>query len=128
VPVWLSDPSAPGGRELNIAAFSPAADGVQGNLGRNVLTGFGMTQLDLAIRHDFKFGDKTALEFRVEAFNVFNHPGFADPQRYLINPLFGQSTSMLNLMLGTGTPASGLAPIFQSGGARSVQITARFRF
>ena len=128
VPVWLSDPSAPGGRELNIAAFSPAADGVQGSLGRNVLTGFGMTQLDLAIRHDFKFGDKRALEFRVEAFNVFNHPGFADPQRYLINPLFGQSTSMLNLMLGTGTPASGLAPIFQSGGARSVQITARFRF
>jgi hypothetical protein len=128
VPVWLTNASAPGGKQLNSAAFALAADGVQGNLGRNVLTGFGMTQLDLAVRRDFIFREKRALEFRVEAFNVFNHPGFADPQRYLVNPLFGQSTSMLNLMLGTGTPASGLAPIFQSGGARSVQITARFRF
>ncbi len=128
VPVWLDDPSAPGGKRLNSAAFAPVADGVQGSLGRNSLTGFGMAQLDLALRREFTFSEKRSLQFRVEAFNIFNHPGFADPQRYLVNPLFGQSTSMLNLMLGTGTPASGLAPIFQTGGARSVQLTARFRF
>jgi hypothetical protein len=31
-------------------------------------------------------------------------------------------------MLGTGSPGSGLAPVFQSGGARSLQIVLRFRF
>jgi hypothetical protein len=35
---------------------------------------------------------------------------------------------MLNLMLGTGSPGSGLAPIFQSGGARSLRFVLRFRF
>ena len=38
------------------------------------------------------------------------------------------STSMLNLMLGTGSPGSGLSPILQTGGPRSLQATVRFRF
>jgi len=53
---------------------------------------------------------------------------FADPVRFRSSPLFGQSNSMLNLMLGTGSLGSGLAPVFQSGGARSLQIVMRFRF
>jgi len=48
--------------------------------------------------------------------------------RFLSSPLFGQSPSMLSMMLGTGSPGSGLTPIFQSGGARSVQVSLRFRF
>jgi hypothetical protein len=35
---------------------------------------------------------------------------------------------MLNLMLGTGSPGSGAVPMFQSGGARSLEIGIRFRF
>ena len=35
---------------------------------------------------------------------------------------------MLNLMLGTGSLASGLAPMFQSGGARAFQISLRLSF
>ena len=52
----------------------------------------------------------------------------ADPIPFLSSPIFGQSNSMLNLMLGTGSPGSGLAPIFQAGGARSVRFVFRFRF
>jgi hypothetical protein len=48
--------------------------------------------------------------------------------RYLQHPLFGQSASMLNLMLGSGTPYSGLTPGFQPGGARSLQAVMRLRF
>ena len=65
---------------------------------------------------------------RLEAFNALNQANFADPVRYLSSPVFGQSTSMLNLMLGTGSPGSGLSPLLQNGGARSVQGTIRFRF
>ena len=35
---------------------------------------------------------------------------------------------MLNLMLGTGSPGSGLAPMFQIGGARSVELAVRVSF
>jgi hypothetical protein len=120
-PVWV-------GGQLNPAAFSSAADAVQGNLGRNAISGFGMNQLDVALRHEFSIRERQSIELRVEGFNALNHPNFADPVRFLDSPLFGQSTSMLNHMLGSGSPGSGLAPLFQSGGARSLQLTLRFRF
>jgi hypothetical protein len=52
----------------------------------------------------------------------------ADPVRFVANPLFGEPASMLNLMLGSGTPASGLAPMLQVGGPRSIQVGLRLRF
>jgi hypothetical protein len=127
-PAWIADPNAPGGRRLNAGAFQAAPNLAQGNLGRNALTGFGMSQLDLSLRREFLVREQRSVQLRVEAFNALNHANFADPVRFLTSPLFGQSSSMLNFMLGTGSPGSGLAPIFQGGGARSVQIALRFRF
>jgi hypothetical protein len=126
-PVWITDASVPGGKRLNTDAFAPLT-AAQGTLGRNALTGFGMSQLDLALRRSFAIHDRCSVELRVEAFNALNHPNFADPILALDNPLFGVSTSMLNLMLGSGSPATGLTPAFQIGGARSMQFTIRFRF
>ncbi|MEZ5400618.1 MAG: TonB-dependent receptor [Bryobacteraceae bacterium] len=127
-PVWVADPTAPGGRRLNRAAFIARDPGQQGNLGRNAIRGFGMQQVDLALRREFHAGDRARLVLRVEAFNIANHPNFADPIRYLSSPLFGESPSMLNLMMGTGSPGSGLTPMLQPGGARSMQASIRFRF
>jgi hypothetical protein len=126
--VWIADASAPSGRRVNTAAFQAAPNSVQGTLGRNALNGFGTSQLDLALRREFFAGEKRSLQLRIEAFNALNQANFADPIRFLASPLFGQSNSMLNLMLGTGSPGSGLAPIFQGGGARSLQIAIRLRF
>jgi len=125
-PVWIADPQAPGGRRLNPAAF--AAIGGQGDLGRNAIAGFGMSQIDLAVRRTFRIGERCSAELRVEAFNALNQPAFADPVRFLVSPLFGRSPSMLNLMLGSGTPSSGLTPAFQTGGPRSLQLVLRLRF
>ena len=118
-PLWI-------GRDLNPAAFNPVAG--QGNLGRNSIRGFGTSNLDLAFGRTFRLTEKSSVELRAEAFNLFNHPAFADPVRFLSSPLFGQSTSMLNLMLGSGTPGTGLVPAFQTGGPRAVQLVARFIF
>jgi hypothetical protein len=126
--IWVTDRSVPGGRRLNNEAFRPAPNLVQGNLGRNAITGFGMYQIDLALQRDFPLAERRSLQFRIETFNALNHPDFADPLRFLSSPLFGQSASMLNMMLGTGSPGSGLTPMFQSGGARSVQVMLRFQF
>jgi hypothetical protein len=127
-PVWLADSATPGGRRLNPQAFPMPAAGVQGNLGRNAIRGFGMGQADLAVRREFRLGERRAIQLRIEAFNATNHANFADPVKFLNSPVFGRSVSMLNLMLGTGSPGSGLAPLLQTGGPRSVQVGLRFRF
>ncbi len=127
-PVWVDDPAAAGGRRLNENAFAPASGFVQGSLGRNAIRGFGMRQIDLSLRRQFPLSDRHSLLFRLEVFNLFNRPNFGDPERFLTSPLFGESLSTLNLMLGTGSPGSGLTPLLQTGGARSVQLVIRFRF
>lgn len=126
-PVWLDDPSVPSGRRLNPAAFR-VQPGTQGNLGRNAISGFPMHQVDAAVRRPLLAGDRYSLLLRVEAFNIFNHPNFADPVRFLSSPLFGVAPSMLDQMLGTGSPASGLTRAFQTGGARSLQFSLRLAF
>ncbi len=127
-PVWTLDSSAPGGRRLNPAAFQSTAAGVQGSLGRNAICGFGMSQFDAALSHEFTRGEYRSLRLRIEAFNLLNTPSFADPVKFLDNPLFGQSTSMLNMMLGSGSPGSGLAPMLQAGGPRAFQASLLLRF
>jgi hypothetical protein len=127
-PIWIDDAGAPGGRRLNPSAFVAAPTGQQGILGRNAIAGFGMWQMDLALRREFPFKERYKLLLRLEAFNASNHPSFADPVRYMNSPVFGQSVSMLNLMLGTGSPGSGLAPILQTGAPRAVQGTVKLVF
>jgi hypothetical protein len=133
-PLWLADPTVGGGRRLNPAAFQatmaaqPGAPPPQGTLGRNALSGFGMAQVDLAVRREFRLTERRRLQLRLEAYNLLNHANFADPVAYLNSPVFGQSSSMLNLMLGSGSPGSGLAPILQTGGPRSLQASVRFQF
>jgi Carboxypeptidase regulatory-like domain len=126
--IWIDDASVPGGKRLNPAAFQAAPDGTQGTLGRNSITGFSMGQVDVAVRREFRFKESKVIQVRLEAFNVLNQANFADPVKFLNSAVFGQSTSMLNLMLGTGSPGSGLSPILQTGGPRSLQGTVRFRF
>jgi hypothetical protein len=127
-PLWVRDVGAPHGRRLNAEAFRTRPAFSQGTLGRNAIRGFGMSQLDLAVRRRFSWSERSGVEVRVEAFNALNQANLADPVRFLNSPLFGQSPSMLNLMLGTGSPGSGLSPIFQIGGPRSVQAALRLHF
>jgi hypothetical protein len=127
-PLWISDRAAPGGRKLNPLSFAAPISETQGNLGRNSLYGFSMSQIDFALRRRIPLNDRAALHLRFEVFNALNRPNFADPVRSLASPLFGQTPSLLNLMLGTGSPGSGLTPVFQTGGPRSVQVVVRFQF
>jgi hypothetical protein len=127
VPVYLEDGSAPGGRRLNPAAFR-AVIGRQGSLGRNALRGFGLSQLDLAVRRQFPLGEAARLQVRAEFFNVFNHPNFGDPVGDLNSRLFGRSVQTLARSLGTGGVNGGLSPLYQVGGPRSVQLALRLSF
>jgi hypothetical protein len=128
VPVWIQNNSVPGGRELNAAAFMPARQLTNGALGRNVFTGPGLFQIDASLRRQFKVFRMSSLEMSASAFNLLNRASFANPVGYLGSALFGQSSSMQNLMLGSGNPTNGLTPIFQSGGPRTVELMLKFSF
>jgi hypothetical protein len=62
-----------------------------GNAGRNILTGPGLTDLDLALFKNFQFLEHLRLQVRGEVFNILNHPNFAPPVQNL--SLFGANGS-----------------------------------
>ena len=131
VPVYIDDPTAPGGRRLNRAAFAvppttPAPR--QGSLGRNGVRGFSFWQMDFALRRQFNFNERLNVQLRAEFFNLFNHPNFADPNGNINSALFGRSTQMLSRGLGTGGSLGGFSPIYQIGGSRSVQMALKIAF
>jgi hypothetical protein len=45
--------------------------------------GPGTRTADLYMRKEFKIHGRARLEFRVEAFNAFNHPNFGLPDNYV---------------------------------------------
>jgi len=127
VPLVLYGSQYPGGKAFNPSAFVPAPSGQQGDLGRNVLRGFGAWQADLGLQRQFRLSDEIALRFRAEFFNIFNHPNFGSPNNVLSSPSFGLSTQMLANSLAGGNNA-GFNPLYQIGGPRSIQLALRLQF
>jgi hypothetical protein len=123
-PIYLYGSQYPGGRIINYNAFTPAAPGVDGNAGRNSVRGFDAVQADLALRRDFPIHERLRLQFRAEAFNLFNHPNFGSIYDYLFYgpQLFGHAYNTLNSSLG------GLSSLYQVGGPRSLQIALKLLF
>jgi hypothetical protein len=123
-PTYLFGPQYPGGRSINIAAFSLPLDGENGDAPRNFVRGFGAVQTDIAIRRQFAIFRGLHGQFRGEAFNIFNHPNFGaiNPYYYVGNAGFGEATSSLAQSLGV------LNPLYQMGGPRSLQLALRLTF
>lgn len=128
VPLWIADPNVAEGERINPAAFKNPVGTLQGNLGRNALSGFGATQVDLTLRRQFKLQERLSLQARADLFNLFNHPNFGPPVNYLSSPLFGQATQMLGASMGAGGDAGGLNPLYQIGGPRSAQLALKLVF
>ena len=128
VPLWINSSAGPGGRQLNPAAFRTPTHAVSGTLGRNILTGPGLFQIDATLHRQWRLYRGSLLEATVSAFNVPNHASFANPISYTGSALFGQPVSMANFMLGSGTPTTGQTPLFQAGGARTVELSLKISF
>ncbi len=124
-PLYIDDPGVAGGRRFNRAAFTIPPAGTQGSFGRNVLRGFPVSQFDVSLRRRFDLSERVNLSFRVDAFNVFNHPIFANPEGRLNNPNFGVSTQMLGRSLAS---TAGLSSLYQIGGPRSLQLALKLNF
>jgi outer membrane receptor protein involved in Fe transport len=61
-----------------------------GTLGRNSFRGPGATNVDLALAKKFKIRERATLELRGDAFNVFNHTQFSNPDTSISDLTFGQ--------------------------------------
>ncbi len=83
------------------SAFSYVRPGeLRGNIGRNTFRKDGIHNWNLALARSWKLplgnGTERSLTFRVETYNLGNHPQFDEPQRNLSAPGFGQITNTLN--------------------------------
>jgi hypothetical protein len=64
-----------------------------GNSGRGILYGPGHVNLDTSLSKRFAVIGRTNVEFRWDAFNLFNHPGFGFPNQNFDSPTAGRITS-----------------------------------
>jgi len=65
---------------FNVALFSQNALGTPGTAKRRFFYGPGLDNYDMALLKNLRLRESTSLQFRVEAFNVFNHTQFFGPQ------------------------------------------------
>jgi hypothetical protein len=79
------------GEWFNIHAFTLAPAGQFGNEGRNSIIGPAYTDVDATISKSFHVTERVSGQFRVEGFNVLNHPQFLNPQPENAGNQFPQS-------------------------------------
>jgi hypothetical protein len=64
-----------------------------GNEGRNTIIGPSFVDTDFSLIKDTKITERIGSEFRAEAFDIFNHPNFGDPNLNFGSATFGVITS-----------------------------------
>jgi hypothetical protein len=93
-PNGLRDPNLSGGRSperwFDTSAFILPAAFTLGNAGRNIVYAPGYSGVDFSLQKETGLTERVRLKFRVEAFNLFNHPNFDVPNRIAFTPNFGR--------------------------------------
>lgn len=96
--------------QLNKAAFAdPPVTGELGTMSRNAAIGPATQWLDMSAMKNISIGERWRTEFRIDAFNVLNHPTFGSPDGTMTDATFGETTST-------------------SGASRVLQLSAKFMF
>lgn len=76
---------------FNTSAFVANQPGQYGNAGRNLFSGPSSSATNLSLTKAVRLGERLGrLQFRAEAFNVFNQVDFGQPEARLINQNFGR--------------------------------------
>ena len=105
-PTVLSTPNQPPGTDKTFTgpyagAFELTPFGATSNVGKNEFYGPNYVNVDSAVLKNTGLTEKATLQFRLEAYNLFNHAQFAQPGNLLGNGLFGQSTATITRPDGT---------------------------
>jgi hypothetical protein len=78
---------------FDTSVFSLPASFTFGDAPRNAVIGPGLVNLDLSLQKDFTLTESVRLQWRAEAYNLFNHPNFNIPNRTAFTPNFGKISS-----------------------------------
>ena len=106
----IGNPSLPRGertlaRWFNTEAFLPPeamVQGVFGSSGRNILIGPAFSQWDVSLLKNFRFSERTNLQFRAESFNIWNHPSFTGINTTVRFDAAGKPTQNYGAVNGAG--------------------------
>lgn len=97
----------------------------QGTLGRNFVHGPGFWSLNTAVQRDFRTVENLHVIFRVEAFNLLNHPNAGGIDGNLYSSTFGLSNAGgFGGVTSIGVPN----PLYGTGSARSLQLMLKLQF
>jgi len=110
----------------------PNGLGTFGTLGRNVFRDTGFRNVDLSVSKNFKFGERLRAQFRIETFNIFNHPDFANPNGATSGygqGAFADPSQPGSFGCGCATPDNAaFNPVLGSGSNRAIQLGLKFIF
>ena len=81
---------------FDTAAFVAPPPNTYGNSARGVLYGPTTSNWDLSAQRKFKLLERLSLNLRLDAFNAFNTPNFADPNSAIGSPIAGVITGTIN--------------------------------
>jgi hypothetical protein len=90
-------------RYFNPAAFVQPLPGTYGNAGRNTLQGPGQATTDISLAKKFSLTERLGLQFRAEAFNIFNHTNFNTPNPVVYAAATGGPSPTAGVITSTST-------------------------
>jgi len=102
---------------FNVAAFAVPQQYTYGDVGRNSMQSQRFINLDSSVIRSFPIWREKRIEFRAEAFNIFNHPVFAAPTSDISSTSFGV------VQAGNGPYSNGQANV-----SRELQMSAKIVF
>jgi hypothetical protein len=117
---------------INTACFAPPTPGSQGmDSSFNALRGPGTQQWDMSVFKKINFNEKTYVQLRLEAFNVFNHTQWGTLSTAATFNAAGQvsnTAAALGASGGAGRAGFGALTNIRANSQRILQIAAKFYF
>lgn len=98
--IHFLNPRGPGNQLFDPSPFSPETIGVLGTSNRRFFHGPGFNNWDFALHKNTMIGERMALEFRAEFFNIFNHAQFTNPSGDINGSNFGVVTNARDPRIG----------------------------
>jgi hypothetical protein len=113
------------------SAMTPPATGSFGDMGRNTFRDHGFKNVDFSVFKNFTFKERYSAQFRVEFFNLFNHPNYANPYGSVAGWGVGNDPGGQQSTFGCGCATPDVMagnPLVGSGSARTMQLGLKLGF